>query len=418
MNLWHRSSFLILMFFCSPVSSFAFPEYLEMFRMDSYRRAGVDGCNVCHNSPRGGDERNPFGREFEAGGAQITPLLRAQFPDRFAYPVSRVGDTLVVHFSDPASKQVVVENGGTKALVDVEKKSVDGKEATVPGAAASPAAAVAPPATPTAPAREESEVPVDEYAREGAFFGSRVVNLPNGKPQRAGGTDFLIGHRFTQRIFPIFSNDKRRGSAADLFGFDSSARVTFGVNVGVTGRISVAAARSNIFRTVELSSTVQVSRQKDAVPLTFQVRGGIEGRNNFRDRYSPFIQLVSVRTFLDRLSFVFAPTFAFNTRNENTFLPPEFLFGEEHNHTISLGAGMGIRFLPSTSVVAEYIPRAYGFRGELRDRPGVSMGIQKSTFRHTFEFVLSTQEPMTTSQYAVNGTDTFRVGFNIYRKLR
>jgi hypothetical protein len=31
---------------------------------------------------------------------------------------------------------------------------------------------------------------------------------------------------------------------------------------------------------------------------------------------------------------------------------------------------------------------------------------------------VSRQEPMTTAQYAVQGTDTFRVGFNIYRRIR
>ena len=60
--------------------------------------------------------------------------------------------------------------------------------------------------------------------------------------------------------------------------------------------------------------------------------------------------------------------------------------------------------------------RAWLYRRDLR--PTVSIGVQKATFRHTFEFVLSTARPLTTAQYTVNGADAFKVGFNIYRRLR
>jgi hypothetical protein len=140
----------------------------------------------------------------------------------------------------------------------------------------------------------------------------------------------------------------------------------------------------------------------------------VEGRDNFRDRYAPFVQLVAARSFGDRFSLAVAPGVAFNTRNEDSPFP---LFGEG-DYTASIGVGAGLRVLPTVSVVAEYVPRVAGFRGERFDRPAVSIGIQKATFRHTFEFVISTAQPLTTSQYTVNGTDTFKVGFNIYRRLR
>jgi hypothetical protein len=163
------------------------------------------------------------------------------------------------------------------------------------------------------------------------------------------------------------------------------------------------------------------------MPLTLQVRGGVDGVRNFGlyhkennplDRqYSPFIQVVTTRTFKDRVSFTAIPTFAFHTRDDQRDIPG-FAFGTEHNDTISLGLGAGVRFLPSVSIVGEYIPRLWGFKGELKDRPGVSIGLQKSTFRHTFELLITRQQSMTPAQYSVQGLDTFRVGFNIYRKLR
>src|SRR5262252_590177 len=120
---------LLLVFLLSASSAFARPAFLEDFRRDPFRRPEVDGCNTCHMSPQGGDARNDFGAAFEKSGMRITPLLRAQFPDRFTYPTSQAGDNLVFHFSDPTSRQLVVESSGTRILVDLEGKAVDGVSA-------------------------------------------------------------------------------------------------------------------------------------------------------------------------------------------------------------------------------------------------------------------------------------------------
>src|SRR5713226_6308095 len=96
---------VLAVFVLGSTPAFAMPQFLQMFRSDPYRNPAFDGCNTCHMSPEGGDARNAFGQAFENGGERITPLLRAQFPDRFNYPVSKVSDTLIIHFSDPDKKQ-------------------------------------------------------------------------------------------------------------------------------------------------------------------------------------------------------------------------------------------------------------------------------------------------------------------------
>ena len=312
-----------------------------------------------------------------------------------------------------------MESAGRRMLVDVDKKTLDGTPATTPGAVA-PAAGAATPARQAAP---DSAPRTDEYAREGAFFGSNVVNLPNGKPTQAGEVDFFIGHRFAQPVC-LHKCELRGGGLGDFFGFDSPATIAFSGRVGLTNRLSVAVMRSNFFKSsldrtpIEFSSAFQVSRQKQSVPVTLQIRGGVEGSRNFHELYRPFLQVVATRTFGDRVSFTASPTFAFNTRDETTFLPSDLLYGNEFNNTQSLGLGVGIRFLRSTSIVGEYIPRLHGFRGERKDYAGLSVGLQKSTFRHTFELVVTRQEPMTTAEYAFQGVDTFRIGFNIFRRIR
>src|ERR1700704_2736553 len=96
----------IAVFFLSCAPAFAMPEFLQMYRGDPFRNPAVDGCITCHMSAQGGDARNVFGQAFESGGERITTMLRAQFPDRFVYPASRVSDALTIHFSDPDNKQI------------------------------------------------------------------------------------------------------------------------------------------------------------------------------------------------------------------------------------------------------------------------------------------------------------------------
>src|SRR5260221_7670713 len=96
----------------SSIPAYSMPQFLQLYRSDPFRNPNVDGCITCHMTPQGGDARNAFGQAFESGGEQITTLLRAQFPDRFVYPISRVSDALTIHFSDPGKKQIVVEAGG------------------------------------------------------------------------------------------------------------------------------------------------------------------------------------------------------------------------------------------------------------------------------------------------------------------
>ena len=395
-----RSILMLVLFAAGVAPASAFPAFLQIYQNDPFRNPEVDGCGLCHFNPGGGGPRNEFGLAFEDNGTMITPMLRAQFSDRFIYPTTPLGERTTLHFSDPENASLVVEVDGTRYVADLASGSVSG----VPPAAESVA-------VPVIARADDGAGAVDRYTSEGAFFGSRIVNLPNGKGMERGGVEFLIGHRFT---FPFFNRD----APANLFGFDSSAFVTFGLQAGLTDWASVSAMRSNLDRTIEVSSSIQLSQQGAQTPLTTQFRVGIEGRDNFRERFAPFLQLVSTRSFGDRFSFSVSPSIAFNTQNEDSFLPAELRFGEEFDHTVAVGVGAGLRLTPSVAVVGEYVPRVRGFTGEIFDRPAVSVGLQKATFRHTFELVLSTARPMTTAQYTVNGSDSFKVGFNIYRRLR
>src|SRR6185503_19920115 len=168
----------LALFVAGSATASALPMFLEAYKGDKFTKGANKDviCNFCHMSPSGGDERNPFGQAFEKGGEVFTPMLRAQFPERFDYPMKKVSDDLTVHFSDPDNKIVIVETGGKRVAVDVSKQTVDGKAATPGGGIAANTPSSQPGARPVSPSnlatqRSESAIKTDPYAREGAFFG-------------------------------------------------------------------------------------------------------------------------------------------------------------------------------------------------------------------------------------------------------
>lgn len=95
------------------------PQYLGIFQVDPYRRAEVDGCVTCHVNPAGGGARNEFGGAFEAATRDLTPLLRASFPQNFKFDTVTLADGSAFLFSDPYSKFVVYERDRQRVLVEL-----------------------------------------------------------------------------------------------------------------------------------------------------------------------------------------------------------------------------------------------------------------------------------------------------------
>jgi hypothetical protein len=95
------------------------PDYLAKFQADPMRRAEVDGCGTCHVKKEGGGARNDFGTAFDAAGRDLTPLLRATFPQHFTVTSAKLPDGTTFFMSDPASKVVVIERQNQKVVVNV-----------------------------------------------------------------------------------------------------------------------------------------------------------------------------------------------------------------------------------------------------------------------------------------------------------
>ena len=95
------------------------PEYLSRFQADPLRKPDVDGCATCHINPAGGGTRNEFGLAFAATNHEITPMLRANFPDRFKYDMVKMPNGSTFYFTDPESKAVILERDKQKTIIDL-----------------------------------------------------------------------------------------------------------------------------------------------------------------------------------------------------------------------------------------------------------------------------------------------------------
>src|SRR5215467_2590709 len=116
------SLFISLVALIQPIQ--ARPEFLARFQADPFRRPDVDGCATCHVNPRGGGPRNEFGTAFEKGDHVITPMLRANFPDRFKFDTTKLPNGSIFYFSGPEGKWVIFEKDQQKVLIDLAALTV------------------------------------------------------------------------------------------------------------------------------------------------------------------------------------------------------------------------------------------------------------------------------------------------------
>jgi hypothetical protein len=402
-----------------PAPARALPEYLQRFARDPFSRPELrTECSTCHVNPLGGGERNPFGVAFAQNGREITPALRAAWPDRFvpsvaAAPVStqagQVRATFLANGRDTLLEingEHFLLNAQTATLERLEQEQVAQLAGTPPAVAPTPAPqAEAAPAIATRPT-----------------FDHYLVNMPTALPYRRGRLSLRFTHRFTQPVLRSGDDCPDCAGIEDLYGFDSFSYSSFGLEAGLTQRLAFTFYRSPLNKDYEFGGVLQLLGGRNGSPISAALRLGLQTRRLFSIEEADFertetgtLVLPVAAAIGDVAELIVAPMFGLNVNpNAGVFPASE---GERRRNLAAIGVGTSIRFRPRTAFLAEFLPRVAGYRPD-NSRHGLSFGLQHATNGHVFQLTLSNSLGTTTTESFIGGGKDFSLGFNLYRRLR
>lgn len=388
-------------------NAYALPSFMMRFSMDPFSRPELrNKCETCHESPKGGGPRNPFGEAFAANKHLVTPEFRHAWPDRFQQSIT----TNAVSTSGGEMKATILANGQDTILeIDGAQFRLNTQTAKLDKIEPQQAAKLAetpPPAPRVIPA---GKLPL----RDQPAFDHYLVNVPTALPYERHQLSMRFTHRFTQAVLGC------EGSCAgigELYGFDSFSYSSFGGSYGITRRLAATVYRSPLNKTIEMGGIFQFFRQRGAEPFSAAMQVSVEGRDNFQEDYTTNLVFPVSRSITKYGAIFVVPMVSFNANPSPLPRAPEVAEGETRKHQGAVGLGASIRFRPRTAFVMEWEPRVGGFRPQ-ESRNTYSFGLQRTTNGHVFELTLSNTVATTTSRAVNTGGDEFSLGFNIYRRL-
>lgn len=241
------------------------------------------------------------------------------------------------------------------------------------------------------------------------FHATAAVNLPTAETLQRGFYQFEISHRF----LPPFS-----GGVDQLWGLDGPVHIRLGFGYGITDRVLVTLARSNLHDNVDLQLKYGgIGSSAGSVPLRLAFVGGaawntdVPGQSGTRSRdFQLYAQAVLNAGPASGWAVGVVPTFLYNP----------YLEGDKAERALTLGL-YGQRYLGRLlSLLAEWnIAEArYTYRHD-----GFAFGIELETGGHFFKIVATNSEALNPSQYVIGTYDSaapenWRLGFNITRLLK
>jgi hypothetical protein len=229
--------------------------------------------------------------------------------------------------------------------------------------------------------------------------------LPTALRMPSGKFAFRMTHRFAR---PIASGDAG-DFFADLFGFDSAARIGLEVRYGVRPGTQVTFHRTND-RSIQLFGQQRVLTAGGPAALSVDAIGAVEGSNNFSESFAGSIGAVVSRRLGGRGVLYVQPIGVFNAN-------PDADANGQSDHTMLLGIGGRLRLGDSrVYLVVEAAPQVAGYNLGVDH---VSVGIEKRAGGHMFQFTVANSLGTTLRQIARGGvnSDDWYVGFNLTRRF-
>lgn len=268
--------------------------------------------------------------------------------------------------------------------------------AQTPVAAGEQAAATTPPSVPQ---RDPDRAP-DPLEPE-----FTLTALPTTLRMPAGAFSFRMTHRFNRPLAEGGVGDL----AADLFGFDSSAKIGLELRYGIRPGTQATVHRTSD-RAIQVLGQHQILRQDDVQPVTLDAIVALEGANNFSEDFGGAIGAVVSHRLTGRGAVYAQPLLVLNSDPR----PGE---DTDNNHTLMLGIGGRLRLGESNVyIVAEAAPRLAGFDAGVDH---ISVAIEKRYGGHVFQLNISNSLGTTMRQLARGGpsSEDWFIGFNLARRF-
>jgi hypothetical protein len=210
----------------------------------------------------------------------------------------------------------------------------------------------------------------------------------------------------------------------DLFGLDAAANIRFGVDYGVTERLSIGVGRSRFDKLWDFRAKGNLLRQsKDgSMPLELAFKGSmaietVDSDLGLTDRLSYFASAMLARKFTGRVSIQISPMYShFNTVFVE--LGPEGQVLEPENSHFAVGIAGRVALSSRVAILFEYVP-VIGSRSD-GTKDAVSLGMNLETGGHVFQLFFTTSQWFTEQHMIARNRDVFfdgdiRFGFNVNR---
>lgn len=245
----------------------------------------------------------------------------------------------------------------------------------------------------------------------GTFKATQIINTPTVESPAKKTLQFLIMHRF----------GKLSDGAYQLFGLDN-AEIRFGLDYGLTNRLSIGVGRSSLDKTYDANFKLKLLRQSAGkIPvsislyelLTYQTFPPKSDKpfltSRFRTAYTS--QLLIARKLSSSLSLQLTPSLI----HFNMVATPK-----DKNTVFAVGIGGRMKITKRMSVNAEYnvLPDNQVVSSKIYN--SLSFGLDIETGGHVFQLVFSNSRGMIGPYYLAKTVGEWKdgdiyFGFNISR---
>ena len=268
---------------------------------------------------------------------------------------------------------------------------------TVPPQSAGQTTTAGHPATQSAATQE----PDDDRLPSATEPDYRLVNLATTLRLPSHRMSFELTHRFDSNLMEGTFGE----NASNLFGLDQGAAVGFELRYAIARHVEVAIYRTNIEKTIQLSSKIDLVHEHAGTPLGISAVLSVEGTNNFHTNYQPGVSIVVSRAVATRLALYVEPTWVDHTGIEAGI----------NQGTSFVGIGARARVRRHMYLVAEVSPRVNGYTP---DKAEFGFGLEERVGGHVFQLDFSNTTSTTLAQVARGGfPHTLVLGFNLSRKF-